>query len=66
MRELQELSKDIEHKDFMTLMERNLTDEEKNDDVDGFVDEIELLTDSKHQELLRSIRPIRLVLVKVR
>ena len=66
MRELQELSKDIEHEDFMTLMEWNLTDEEKNDDVDGFIDEIELLTDSEHQELLRSIRPIRLALVKVR
>ena len=66
VRELQELSKDIEHEDFVTLMERNLTDEEKNDDVDSFVDEIELLTDSEHQELLRSIRPIRLALVKVR
>ena len=50
----------------MTLMEQNLTDEEKNDDVDSFIDEIELLTDSEHQELLRSIRPIRLALVKVR
>ncbi|KAF9219129.1 hypothetical protein BS17DRAFT_658061, partial [Gyrodon lividus] len=64
--ELEELSKGIEHEDLATFTEWGLTDEERIDDVDGFVDEIEELSDSKCQELLKSIWPIKLVLIKIR
>ncbi|KAF9221348.1 hypothetical protein BS17DRAFT_844599 [Gyrodon lividus] len=65
LRELEELSEGIEHEDLATFTEWGLTDEEKIDDVDRFVDEIEELSDSKCQELLKSIWPIKLALVKV-
>lgn len=70
--ELEELSEGIEHEDFVTLIEQDLTDEEKNNnddglvnDDDGLVNDIELLSDRERQDLLKSIEPIRLALVKV-
>ena len=60
LKELEELSEGVECEDW------DEEDEGKVDNIDGFVDEIEELSDSKHQELLKSIRPIRLALVKVR
>ncbi|KAF9223254.1 hypothetical protein BS17DRAFT_817581 [Gyrodon lividus] len=65
LRKLEELSKGIEHEDLATFTEWGLTDKEKIDDVDGFVDEIEELSNSKCQELLKSIQPIKLALVKI-
>ncbi|KIK95452.1 hypothetical protein PAXRUDRAFT_42709, partial [Paxillus rubicundulus Ve08.2h10] len=52
--------------DLVTVLEQDLTDDEKNGDIDGLVDEIELLSDRECQELLKSIRPIKLALVKIR
>ena len=43
-----------------------MTEEEKNNDIDGFIDEVKLLSNHKHQELLKSIRSIKLALVKVK
>lgn len=63
--ELEELSEGIEHEDFATLIEQDLTDEEKNNNDDGLVNDIELLSDRERQDLLKSIEPIRLALVKV-
>ena len=66
MRQLEELSKCIEQEDFAALTALESTDEERNDNIDGLIDEIRSLSDNKHHELLKNIRPIKLVLVKVR
>ena len=60
LKELEELSEGVEHEDW------DEEDKGKVDNIDGFVDEIEELSDSEHWELLKSIRSIRLALVKVR
>ena len=56
----------IEQEDFAALTALESTDEERNDNIDGLIDEIGSLSDNKHHELLKNIRPIKLVLVKVR
>jgi hypothetical protein len=65
VKELEELSEGIELEDLVTTMGQGLTDDERNVDVDGLIDEIELLSDKERQELLKSIRPIKLALTKV-
>ena len=40
-------------------------DEEEDNDIDGWVNEVEELTDEEKRELLESIKPIKRVLFKV-
>ncbi|KAG2031924.1 hypothetical protein BDR03DRAFT_819787, partial [Suillus americanus] len=55
--ELEELSTDMEE-------DTEMMDEVDNDD--GFVDEVELLDETERAALKKEIRPVKLVLVKVR
>ena len=40
-------------------------DDDNDDDIEGWIDEMELLTPTEHAGLEESIRPVKLVLVKV-
>jgi hypothetical protein len=40
-------------------------DEDDDDDIEGWIDEMELLSPAEHAGLEESIRPVKLVLVKV-
>lgn len=63
---LEALSEGIEIEDQVAILEQDITDNEKINDIEGLSDEVELLNDREHQELLRNIRPIKLALMKVR
>lgn len=61
--ELAELSKGIEVEDSKTVVEAGNSEEQDN--IDGLVDEVAMLTDGERTNLEHSIRPVKLVLVKV-
>ncbi|KAF8071972.1 hypothetical protein FPV67DRAFT_1412160, partial [Lyophyllum atratum] len=63
-KDLLRLAKDIELEDAETraTAEGDLED----DDIDGWVDEVALLTKEEAEKLSESVRPVRLVLVKIR
>ncbi|KIK93290.1 hypothetical protein PAXRUDRAFT_12753 [Paxillus rubicundulus Ve08.2h10] len=65
VKELEELSEGIKYEDLVSIMEQDLTDNEINDDTDGLVDKLELLSNREREELLKTIRPIKLVLMKI-
>ena len=65
-RQLLELAAGIEIEELVTVAEQGAgIGSEGNDDVDGWVDEMEGLDSDEREELERSIQPVRLVLVKV-
>jgi hypothetical protein len=65
-RELLELAAGADMDELVTVAEGGLGDNEDADDVDGWVNEMNLLSDDESEELRRSIQPVRLVIVKVR
>ena len=46
-------------------MENEGDDGDAADDNDGWIDEVELLTEREHEVLEKAIRPLKLALVKV-
>jgi hypothetical protein len=64
--ELLELAAGADMKELVTVAERGLGNNEDADDMDGWVNEMNLLSDDESEELRQSIQPVRLVLVKVR
>lgn len=58
--ELQELAAGIEDEEQMMLQEEDLDDNEikDEDDINGWVDKMEDLSDEEHKELMKSICPI--------
>ena len=67
-RELRELAEGLNIEEEQTKGEWEGQDEEEDDanvDIDGWIDEVAGLAAADHKELEESIRPVRLVLVKV-
>lgn len=62
--ELLELAAGTDMEEMITVAKDGLGD--SNDDIDGWVDEMDLLSEEESENLHQSIQPIRLVLVKVR
>ena len=62
------LAEEIETKESMTAQEMDDADSgaPKNNEVDGWVDELEALTPKEHAKLEESIQPVKRTLVKVR
>jgi len=66
--ELLELAQGIELEEMLTVAEQGAGDKddrEENDNLEGWVDEVALLTDEERAKLHDNIGPVRLVLVKV-
>ena len=65
---LQSLAEGIDLEELTTVAEKGAGDEnnDENDDIEGWEDEVEKLSDEDRNSLLNSIWPLRLVLVKVR
>jgi hypothetical protein len=65
--ELHELARDIDLEDEMTIVENGDgdPDTEDADNMEGWTDEVEALTDDERDEPEGQIHPVRLVLVKV-
>lgn len=63
--ELAKLTTDIEIEDTRTADEDSNKDTESEDDEEGWVDELNLLEEEEHEQLMDSIRPLKLVLAKV-
>lgn len=66
-RELLELAGDIDEEERITQQENDTDDDAilDDDDDEGWVDEVEELSEAERAALKESIRPVRLVLVKV-
>jgi hypothetical protein len=64
--ELLELAAGADMEELVTVAERGLGNNEDADDMNGWVNEMNLLSDDESEELRQSIQPVRLVLVKVR
>ncbi|KAG0706541.1 hypothetical protein DFH29DRAFT_762194, partial [Suillus ampliporus] len=66
--ELHELARDIDLEDESTIAENSDGDPnvEDADNMEGWTDEVEALTDDERDVLDEQIRPVRLVLVKLR
>jgi hypothetical protein len=64
--ELLELAAGADMEELVTVAERGLDNNEDTDDMDVWVNEMNLLSDDESEELRQSIQPVRLVLVKVR
>jgi hypothetical protein len=63
--ELLELAAGADMEELITVGEGGLGDDEDADDMDGWVNEMNLLSDDESEELRQNIQPVRLVLVKV-
>jgi hypothetical protein len=64
--QLLELAAGIDIEELVTAAELGAgAGSEGNDDIDGWVDEMEELDSDEREELEKSIQPVRLVLVKV-
>jgi hypothetical protein len=64
--ELLELAAGADMEELVTVVERGLGNNEDVDDMDGWVNKLNLLSDDGNEKLCQSIQPVRLVLVKVR
>jgi hypothetical protein len=66
-RELLELAAGIDMEEMVTVAEEGAgdKDDEENDDVEGWVDEMALLSKEERAALRENVGPVRLVLVKV-
>ena len=66
-RELLELAAGIDMEEMVTVAEEGAGDKdnEENDDVEGWVDEMALLSEEERVALRENVGPVRLVLVKV-
>ena len=67
-RELLDLAGNIEEEENTTAMENDTGDEDTadEDDIDGWVNKMDHLTTAEKQDLEESIKPVRVVLVKVK
>jgi len=63
--ELLDLAAGTDMEEMVTVAEGGLGDGEDADNVDGWVDEMDLLSEEESEELRKNIQPVRLVLVKV-
>jgi hypothetical protein len=73
-RELEELSQgyDDEETDVLSDVENDVLDDDANetvgpkvDNVEGWVDEVDEMTDAEQRQLKRAVRPVQLALMKV-
>jgi hypothetical protein len=64
--QLLELAAGADMDELVTVAEGGLGDNEDADDMDGWVNEMNLLSEEESEELRQSIHPVRLVLAKVR
>ena len=64
--ELLELAAGADMEELVTVAEGGLGNNDDADNMDGWVNEMNLLSDDESEELRQSIQPVRLVLVKVR
>jgi hypothetical protein len=64
--ELLELAAGADMEELVTVVERGLGNNEDVDDMDGWVNKLNLLSDDGNEKLCQSIQPVKLVLVKVR
>jgi hypothetical protein len=64
--QLLELAAGADMDELVTVAEGGLGDNEDADDMDGWVNEMNLLSEEESKELRQSIHPVRLVLAKVR
>jgi hypothetical protein len=62
-KELAKLAAELEHEELMSCGSPG--GEGEDDDSDGWVDEKALLSDDEREELTESVKPVRLMLVKV-
>jgi hypothetical protein len=62
--ELLDLARDIEIEEVQTRLDESREDVEE-DNVDGWIDEVERMSEEEHSNLAEKIRPVRMVLVKV-
>ena len=58
------MARGIEYDEFQACLEQDT--EEEEDDMEGWVDEHEELSDLECEELKANIQPVKMVLVKVR
>jgi hypothetical protein len=65
-KELDELTRDIDIEDTRTADEDPNKGIDNVDNDEGWVDELQLLEEEEREQLTESIRPLKLVLVKVR
>jgi hypothetical protein len=63
---LLELSAGTDMEELVTTAEGGLGDNSDADDVEGWVNEMDQLSEEESEELRQRIQPVRLVLVKVR
>jgi len=66
-RELLDLAAGINLEEMVTVAEAGAgnKDDEENNNIEGWVDEMALLSDDERAALCKNVRPVRLVLVKV-
>ena len=64
--ELLELAAGADMEELVMVAEGGLGNNDDADNMDGWVNEMNLLSDDESEELRQSIQPVRLVLVKVR
>jgi hypothetical protein len=65
-KELQKLAQVLELDEVQTRLERTKqANDEEADDLEGWVDEVDQLSEEEQEQLSESVRPVRLVLVKV-
>jgi hypothetical protein len=65
-RALRELAQDIDLEEMMTRINNagDGSDGDEDDDIEGWVDEMELLSNDEREDLSEKIGPVRLVLAK--
>ena len=64
--ELLELAAGADMEELVMVAEGGLDNNDDADNMDGWVNEMNLLSDDESEELRQSIQPMRLILVKVR
>jgi hypothetical protein len=65
-RELRELAEGADVEDLMTRVEMSITDDDDEDDnADGWVDERAEMSEDEQEDLDESVRPMRMVFVRV-
>src|SRR5580700_255965 len=65
-RELLELAAGTDMEELVMVAEGGLDNDEDADDVEGWVNEMALLSEEESEELRANVQPVRLMLVKVR
>ena len=64
--DVQALAEGIEDEDLSVIQQNGKGDEDMHDNEDGWVDEVALLGEMERDDLEAHIKPVKLILVKVR